>query len=78
MSLTVSEKNAIKAKAVKYLESSIYMLATMCAIDPEDALASESLDELIANSSVLLPLGDPTMATFKSLFNQISSLNLLR
>jgi hypothetical protein len=78
MSLTISEKNEIKAKAEKYLESSIYMLATLCAIDPEEALGVTTLDELIACSAVLLPLGEPTMATFQSLFNQITSLNLLR
>ncbi|MEY4333122.1 MAG: hypothetical protein RLZZ196_1860 [Bacteroidota bacterium] len=78
MSLTVSEKNEIKAKAKKYLESSIYMLATLCAIDPDEALEATTLDELIASSAVLLPLGEPTMATFQSLFNQITSLNLLR
>jgi hypothetical protein len=78
MSLTVSEKNEIKAKAEKYLESSIYMLATLCAIDPDEALEATTLDELIASSAVLLPLGEPTMATFQSLFNQITSLNLLR
>jgi hypothetical protein len=78
MSLTTLEKNKIKAKAEKYLESSIYMLATLCAIDPEEALEVSTLDELIAASAVLLPLGEPTMATFQSLFNQITSLNLLR
>jgi hypothetical protein len=78
MSLTVSEKNEIKAKAEKYLESSIYMLSILCAINPDDALEATSLDELIASSTVLLPLGEPTMATFQSLFNQITSLNLLR
>jgi hypothetical protein len=54
------------------------MLATLCAIDPDEALEATTLDELIASSAVLLPLGEPTMATFQSLFNQITSLNLLR
>lgn len=78
MSLTVSEKNQIKTKAQTYLENSIYMLANLCAIDPEDALTATSLEELIAFSVIDVSSDALTMATFQSLFNQISSLNSLR
>jgi hypothetical protein len=77
MALTTQEKNAIKLKVISDLEKSIYTLSMMCSIDPEEALDVDNVEELIEISAIIPPLGEPTMLTFESLFNQIQALKLL-
>jgi hypothetical protein len=72
MTISNSEKEAAKAQAKSYLEKSIYTLALLLALDPDDALTATSVNDLTA--------GMPNMTsereqTFQSLFNQIQALN---
>lgn len=78
MSLTNQQKTEAKAKAVAYLEKSIYTLALLCSIDPDDAFAATSLENLIASSAIMAPHDTATTAVFESLFNQITSLNIIK
>lgn len=78
MPLTNQEKSEAKNKAINYLEKSIYTLSLLCSIDPDDAYAATSLEDLISASSIMPPLGETSTATFLSLLNQIISLNLIK
>jgi hypothetical protein len=77
MTLSTAEKDAIKTKVISDLEKSIYTLSLMCIIDPEEALEVNSFEELVAISSIIPPLGEPTELTFRSLLNQIQALKSL-
>lgn len=78
MSLTNQQKNEAKLKAKNFLEKSIYTLALLCGIDPDDAFEATSAEDLISNSTMLPPFDATTTAVFESLFNQITSFNAIK
>ncbi len=72
MTLTNTEKNAIKAKAVAYLEKSIYTLSLLLGLNPELIMDATSVNDLTAEFS---DLSEEAQKSFESLLAQIQALN---
>jgi hypothetical protein len=72
MTLTNVEKNAIKAKAIAYLEKSIYTLSLLLGLNPELIMDATSVDDLTSGFS---DLPEETQKSFESLLTQIQALN---
>jgi hypothetical protein len=71
MTLSNLEKNAIKTKAIAYLEKSIYTLSLLLGLSPEVAMDATSVDEL---EPELSNFSEEAQQSFESLFNQIQAL----
>lgn len=71
MTLSNLEKNAIKTKAIAYLEKSIYTLSLLLGLNPEVVMDATSVDEL---ESELSNFSEEAQQSFESLFNQIQAL----
>lgn len=73
MTISNSEKENAKEQAKSYLEKSIYTLALLLGLDPNDTLTASSVDDLTAGIPSI-SISDERQDTFQSLFNQVQAL----